>query len=283
MGSGESTLNMIEGMMTEAVLQRDGCPIHYWIGGAETRPLVVLTHGATMDHRMFDSQLEALSSEYRLLTWDVRGHGRSQPLGGRFDLRECADDLFALLGAVGAEKAIFIGHSMGGYITQFAYLNHPERFNAIIIIGSTNVTLPYSRWEMLLLKVSMPLIGLWPYGNFTQTVAHSTAVKPEVQQYALEAIRQIKRDDFMTIWKAFTLAIDDKGVPGHRIRVPLLITHGEHDKLGGGRIKTQAPFWAAQEPNARYEIIPNAGHNANQDNPAYFNKVLLEFLRQRER
>lgn len=266
--------------MTEAVLQRDGGPIHYWVGGLENRPLVVFTHGATMDHRMFDAQVAALLPEYRVLTWDVRGHGKSQPLGSGFDLRACADDLFALMDAVGVEKAVLVGHSMGGYITQYAYLKHPERVLAVGIIGAINVTLPYSRWEILMLKASMPMIGLWPYGNFTQAVAKSTATKPDVQRYALEAIRQIKRDDFLTIWKAFTLAIDDTGIPGHHIRVPLLITHGEHDKLGGGRIKTQAPQWAAQEPDARYQVIPDAGHNANQDNPAYFNKELLEFLQQ---
>jgi pimeloyl-ACP methyl ester carboxylesterase len=67
-------------------LKRQGCPVHYWIGGRVDRPLVVLMHGATMDNRMFNPQVEALLPEYRVLVWDARGHRESQPIGASFSL-----------------------------------------------------------------------------------------------------------------------------------------------------------------------------------------------------
>src|SRR5690606_27347453 len=81
--------------LSERTLLRSGSTIHYWVGGPEGRPLVTLTHGATMDHRMFDAQIPALADSYRVLICDVRGHGRSQPLGINFSIAAAAEDLLA--------------------------------------------------------------------------------------------------------------------------------------------------------------------------------------------
>ncbi|HEX6384941.1 MAG TPA: alpha/beta hydrolase [Anaerolineae bacterium] len=263
--------------MTHATLDRPGCTVHYWLAGQEDRPLVVFSHGATMDHTMFDPQVSALLPEYRVLTWDVRGHGQSRPLQEDFTLVDCADDLVAILDDVGVQQAVLAGQSMGGYINQYTYLRYPERVQAMIIIGATGIALPYSRWEILALKATLPLFGLWPYEHFKRTVAKNTAIKPDVQSYALETVNKLSRKEFLQIWKAVTLAVDEKGIPGHHIRVPLLLAHGEHDTTGV--IRRDAPKWAAHEPDVHYVVIPDAGHNANQDNPRFFNRVLLEFLR----
>lgn len=86
---------MIE--LSERTLLHSDSTIHYWIGGAQGRPLVTLTHGATMDHRMFDAQIPALAGKYRVLVWDVRGHGRSQPLGRDFSIAAAVEDLLAVV------------------------------------------------------------------------------------------------------------------------------------------------------------------------------------------
>ncbi len=59
--------------------------------------------------------------------------------------------------------------------------------------------------------------------------------------------------------------------------MPFLLTHGGHD--GTGSIRKQAPTWAAYEPDVKYVVIPDAGHNANQDNPEFFNRALREFMK----
>lgn len=265
--------------ITAHTLERPGCTIHYWLSGSPDRPLVALTHGATMDHRMFDEQVRALTPDYRVLTWDVRGHGASQPMTGAFSLELCAEDLIAILDVVGAEKVVLGGQSMGGMIAQHVYFRQPERVMAMLMIDTTSIALPYKKWEVLTLKATMPLVNLWPYRHFTETVARGVSIKPQVQQYALEAINQMTKENFLTIWKAVTLAVDEQGLPGHHIRVPLLLVHGDHDTLGS--IRKQAPTWAASEPDVRYQVIPDAGHNANQDNPAFFNQLLLTFLREK--
>ncbi|MEO1295757.1 MAG: alpha/beta hydrolase, partial [Cyanobacteria bacterium J06636_16] len=75
--------------LTQYVLIRDGCHLHYWLGGPSQQPLIIFMHGATMDHRMFNAQVEALIPHYRVLVWDARDHGQSKPIGSGFSLPIC--------------------------------------------------------------------------------------------------------------------------------------------------------------------------------------------------
>lgn len=265
-------------LLTPYVLERAGCPIHYWVGGPPQRPLVVLMHGATMDHRMFNAQVEALIPDHRVLVWDARGHGRSRPIGDGFSLEQCARDMVAILDALEVETAVVGGQSLGGYIAQHVYMLAPARVRAMVVIGATPLAKAYGRLEIWALKATMPLFRLWPYEHFARTVATQTAQTQPVRDYALAAVQQIDREDFLTIWKAVTLAIDTQGKPDFTIKVPLLLLHGDHDRTG--TIRRDMPSWAETEPNATYAVIPDAGHNANQDNPVFTNRVLLDFLRQ---
>ena len=256
--------------------QRAGCPLHYWVGGAPERPWLVFMHGATMDHRMFNAQVQALAPDYRVLAWDARGHGQSQPMGAGFSLERCAEDMLAILDAQGVDQAILCGQSLGGYIAQHIYRLAPERVQALIMIGTTPIAKAYSRWEVWALQASLPLFRLWPYGHFTQTIARTHGRRPEVQAYMLQAARQIPRDDFVAIWQAVTVAVDEKGDPALRFDVPLLLLHGDRDRAG--TIRRDMPLWAGQEQHAVYQVIPDAAHNANQDNPEFTNQAILAFL-----
>ena len=71
-------------------------------------------------------------------------------------------------------------------------------------------------------------------------------------------------------------AISTEGISGFAIDVPLLLVHGNQDNTGS--IQRQMPEWAEDHPNATYHVIPDAGHNANQDNAAYFNNLMDEWL-----
>ena len=230
--------------------------------------MVVFLHGGGMDHRMFDAQVTALADDYQTLVWDMRAHGQSQPMDGDFVVEDCADDLIAILDDLGVEQAVLVGQSLGGYVVQYVYLRYPARVRAMCIIGSSDIAMAYPRWEIWALKAMVPLLRWWSYGHFTRLVARNAATKPDTQAYALAAIQQLDREDFLTVWQGVALAIDETGIPDHRIGVPLLLTHGDHDQAGS--VQKYAAGWAAKEPDSKYVVIPDAGHNANQDNPAFF-------------
>lgn len=259
------------------VLERKGCKLHYWIGGSGSKkPLLVMSHGATMDHRMFNAQVEKLHSDYRLMVWDVRGHGLSMPLEGSFELPDCAEDLHAILQKEEASEVVLIGQSMGGYISQYYYLNYPERVKAMVIIGATSIAFSYPKWQIIALKASLPVFSIWPHRHFTETVAKSTALKDDVRNYARKVLGDLDPRIFHTIWKAVTVSINEQGIPDFKINVPFLLTHGDRDNAGV--IRKHAPSWAAAEKDVRYVIIPDASHNANQDNPEFFNEALINYL-----
>lgn len=264
----------------EKTLRRSGSTIHYWLTGPEDGWLVTFTPGASMDHRMFDEQVPVVASAgYRVLTWDVRGHGLSKPIGEDFSVPAVVEDLLALMDLCGHEKAVFVGQSFGGYVAQEALFRYPERVAALALIGCTNITVLPSRLEYWALKLSPLMFRLWPWDNLRKQVAKSTALKPEVQRYAYEVTGMLSKEEFVTVWEAVAGALHEE--PGYRIERPLLLTHGERDRTG--IVAKTAPEWAAREPDCRYEVIPRASHNANQDNPAFFNRLLLDFLEQRAR
>lgn len=261
-------------MANAQVLQRNGCPLHYWVSGKEGAPLIVLTHGATLDHRMFDAQLAVLEPHYRVLTWDMRGHGLSQPMGEAFTVPGAVEDLLAILAEIQADKAIFVGQSTGGYVVQELVFQHPDRVTALVMIDCTCITFKMSPVERLTLASTPYLFPLYPYDLLKKQTAQGSSIKPEVQAYIAEAIGSISKRDFITIWTGVANCLHDE--PGYSIQQPLLLVQGDHDKLGN--IAKIMPLWAARDPQSQFVLIPDAGHCSNQDNPAFFNQMLLDFL-----
>lgn len=262
---------------SEHVIARAGSQLHFWLAGKSDGPLIVLNHGASMDHRMFDRQLGPLvDAGYRVLTWDIRGHGRSQPIGRvPIGVTDMTEDLLAILDHLDVSGPICIaGQSLGGYIAQDLVYRKPDRVAAVVIVGATCLTLPIPWWERLALRSSPWWFVPWPWQHLKRTVATTTALRPEIRSYAEDAVGAMSKQDFIRIWRGVARAMRPE--PGYRIEVPLLLTHGDQDRTGN--IARIAPAWAQRDPQCRYEVIPNASHNANQDNPGVFNRILLEFL-----
>jgi pimeloyl-ACP methyl ester carboxylesterase len=230
-----------------------------------------------MDHRMFEAQVNVVAQEYRVLMWDVRGHGQSQPIGEDFSIRNVVKELLALLDQLGYKKATFVGHSMGGYVSQELLFLYPNRVTALVTIDSTCITLKHPKIIALGMRLSPLALSLYPYSAFKWQAARDITVTSEVRAYIYEVLSRLSKKEFVTIWSAVMNSLHYE--PNYRITHPLLVTHGEYDNLGFGVMRQQAEAWVVRDPNSRYVVIPVAGHNANQENPIFFNTLLREFLR----
>ena len=112
----------------------NGITVSYTDSGGDG-PVVVLSHGYLMDSSMFEPQVAALAPEYRVITWDERGHGGTRATGP-FSYWDSASDLLALLDHLGIGQAVLGGMSQGGFISLRAALKAPERVRGLILIDS---------------------------------------------------------------------------------------------------------------------------------------------------
>jgi 3-oxoadipate enol-lactonase len=102
------------------------------------RPWLVFAHSLASDHTMWQPQLAAFAGDFALLAYDHRGHGASSVPSGPYPLETLADDLAALLVALGIARCHFVGLSLGGMVGQMAALRHPARFASLTLADTTS-------------------------------------------------------------------------------------------------------------------------------------------------
>jgi 3-oxoadipate enol-lactonase len=268
--------------MTEnQVVTRLGTNLHYWTTGDKDKPLVALAHGATMDHRTFDVQLSVLvEAGYRTLTWDLRGHGKSVPLGEQINITILADDLKAIVDMLAASRVTLVGHSFGGFVMQEFTHRYPDRVSALAVIGCTNLAKKSSPFLRMLYRMFPKILSHMSLETFRKRTLTDLSISQTVREYAADAMEGISKEDFIAITMAGIAALwlDSGFGPDYVIPRPFLLTHGDQDQANGSVYPRLAPAWARREPNCVYKIIPDAGHTAHMDNPAAFNEILLDFL-----
>lgn len=251
--------------------------VHYWMTG-QGEHCIVFTHGATMDHTLFRFQIEYFAKQYLVITWDVRCHGLSRPFKG-FTLQQAAADLLSILDNENIEKAHLVGQSMGGYIIQIVAHDHPERVSSLIAVGSSPMQPSYySKLDTWLLSITPPLLRLYPYGSLIIAIAKQIATDETSRSYALEILESYSNTEIAKIMDAVYRGVQAYG-QDDILPVPLLIIFGEVDRMG--KVQTYCRQWAEREKRP-LQIIANASHNANMDNPEVFNRVLDEFLQRVE-
>jgi 3-oxoadipate enol-lactonase len=263
----------MENELTELILEREGCPIHYWVGGPEGAPLVVFTHGAYIDHREWNATLPlVIAAGFRVMTWDVRGHGHSRP--GVLKLTTALDDMLALLDVLKVKQATFVGHSMGGNIDQELVFRHPKRVKALVMLDCTWNFQKLTSLEAFTVKIGVPMIGWYSYKTLVNQMANTVAAKPADRAYLREAFSILSKKEFVQVMAETTLCLHYE--PNYHIPKPMLLMVGDRDNTGN--IRKVAPIWAKHEQRCTYVVIPNALHGANLDNPEFFHKTLLDFL-----
>jgi pimeloyl-ACP methyl ester carboxylesterase len=112
----------------------DTVRLHYEEQGAG-QP-VLLLHGYPLDHTIWRAQMAALSDSFRVVAPDLRGHGQSPAPAGEYAMETLAADVAALLDRLGIAQAVWVGHSMGGYVALAALRTMPERVAGVVLCAS---------------------------------------------------------------------------------------------------------------------------------------------------
>ena len=245
-------------------LDRNGVAIHYEDRG--TGPPVLLSHGFAATGRMWDAQVAALCDRYRLIRWDMRGHGDSDAPSdaGRYSHALAVGDMAAVLDACGVERAVLVGLSLGGFLSLLFHVRWPARVRALVLLDTGpgyRSAAARADWNRYAEQQAQMLESQGPAG-----LRHSSEVRAEWHR-TLAGLPLAARGMLMQTDAA---AIDS--LPS--IAVPTLLVAGADDTdfLPG------MAYMAAKIPGARHEIVASAGHGVNVDQPGRVNALLETFL-----
>ncbi len=260
--------------MSKVYLKNRIGKIYYEVFGPENAPAIIFSHGVNMNHETFRAQVEDLKENYRVIIWDMPYHGKSEPIDNRLSFAESAADFIRdILNHLGVEKAVLAGLSLGSYVTQIAAHKYPERTQATIHIGGGPLHPPISP----IIKLANPLIGLfiklYPSRSIFKAFASHRTLKEETQSY-MERVAAENGKKVMAHLTQEMLREMTRGLPEHTSE-PKLLCHGDHET---SFVQKQMKRWHNEDPTTRLEVINDAHHIANQDNPEGTNNVIRDFL-----
>ena len=259
----------------------NGINIHYTMEGPEKAPVVTLSHSLATNLSMWNPQMEALASQYRVLRYDTRGHGGTDAPEGPYSFEQLAEDVVGLLGALGISKTYFMGLSMGGMIGQILAIRHPELLIGLILCDTSSHVPDDARpvWGERIQAVQAegmegqvePTLERWFTGPFRKS--RSAELDP-----VREMIRRTKPAGYIGCGYAIrSLDLTDQI---SRITTPTLIIVGEEDP---GTPVTAAQAIHAQIEGSELVIVESAAHLSNMEQPEAFNQAVLAFLAKQER
>ena len=256
--------------------------LHYEDFGRQTATPVVLIHGFPFSHEMWQPQIELLKSKYRVIAYDVRGHGNSEVGDGQYLIEFFVDDLIALLDHLKIEKTILCGLSMGGYTALRAVERNPERFHALILCDtSSEADTNETKLRRAATIRAVKRDGVKAFAEtFVKAVfaPESLENRADIVRFIRDAIGSTSPIGICGTLLALAGRTETtSSLPS--IKLPTLILVGELDKLTPPAISR---MMQSKLPNSELHILPRAAHLSNLENPEEFNTHLLNFLNKLE-
>ena len=257
-------------------IEANGIGIYYELHGPDGADVLVLSNGILMGTASWGNQTPVLAQHYRVLLYDCRGMWQSDHPSGPYSMELHADDLAALLDALGIERAHIAGISYGGELSLAFALKYPARTRSLIVSSSVSQVDPLlkgfvgswiaaarARDPELLFQVTYPL-------NFSEAWIAANQAALDV---ARERYRALDMDAFLELLLAFSRLDLTAGL--HAITAPTLVMVGEEDLL---KPRRYAEIVAREIPGAELAVLPHAGHAVSWEQPGLFSTLLLGFV-----
>jgi len=247
-------------------LDRDGVAIHYEVHGEG--PALLLSHGYGASCRMWDGQIGALRDRFRVIVWDMRGHGQSDSPADAQAYSEAATvaDMQAILGACDVADAVIAGLSLGGYMSLAFHARHPAKTRALMLFDTGpgfRSDSARTAWNARACARADDLDarGFAALGGSDEVKMSRHRTPAGLARAARGMLTQ--RDDAV-IRSLATIA------------VPTLVLVGAND----ANFIAASDYMAVKIPGATKVVIADAGHAANLHQPAAFNRAIDAFLTQ---
>ena len=253
-------------------------PLHLRRYGAPGPTPLLLLHGLFGSSANWHSIARRLAQRRPVLVPDLRNHGDS-PHDPVMTYAAMADDLAALLEREAIERAVVVGHSMGGKAAMWLTLHHPERIEAIGVVDIAPLNYPSGFETLIDALLALPLPTLTSRADADRLLAHAIP-HAAIRGYVLQNLR---RDGEHWRWRL--------NLPGIAAALPAIraFPEGRHQQFSGPALflyGTRSDYVGARAlgairerfPLARLRAIANAGHWVYADQPDAFIGALEGFL-----
>jgi 3-oxoadipate enol-lactonase len=260
-----------------AIAYEDDLRIHYEVAGDADLPPLVLSNSLGTSLEMWEPQMPALASRFRVVRYDSRGHGASDAPPGPYAIEQLARDVLGLLDRLSIARAHFCGLSMGGCVGMWMGIHAPERLDRLVLANTGAKIGTADLWNARITaaekggmaSIASGVIARW----FPQRLREQPTPLIIRQRATLETTS-------MRGYVACCVAVRDmdfrRALP--RIHVPTLVIAGTEDQATP---PSGARFIAEQIPGSRYVELP-AGHLSNIQSARAFTDAVVKFLSGRE-
>lgn len=247
---------------------------------AGTGPAALLLHAGVSERHMWDAQWSWLPESHRTVRWDWRGYGTTPHVPGPFSY---AEDVRAVLDALGIERATLIGCSFGGAAAIQVAIQHPKRVERLVVVAPgipgyqwpdpPEVQQLFAEGQEAFSQEDIPralaiMEKVWLVGPLRDR----RLVDPVYLARAHELLRLADQSDNAAV------SLDDEWSAVGRlaeIAIPVLIIVGSDDVPS---LRTGSEFLAEVLPDARYALIADAAHLPSLEQPVVFNRILGQWL-----
>jgi 3-oxoadipate enol-lactonase len=255
-----------------------GCDVHHELSGPADGSVVVLSCSLGTDMSMWNPQATLLSERMRVLRYDLRGHGRSPVPNGPYSIADLGGDLLALLDRLGLARVSLAGVSIGGMTSIWTAAHAPERVARLIVCCSSAYLDPEGSYreraaavrEHGVESIADAALGRWFTDGFTR--AHPSVVQrmrdslvaTPAEGYAgcCEVLAEMDLCNELASVRAPTLVVSAREDPA---------TPPEHGRLSADGI-----------PGARFEVVEDAAHLANLQQPEVVGELIERHLTEQE-
>jgi 3-oxoadipate enol-lactonase len=259
------------------ILETNDIKTYYEIHGEGT-PLVLIP-GMGMCHKLWIPQIGPFSQHFKVITYDVRGHGESTGSNARYSVKLFAADLIALLDILNISQSHICGLSMGGLIAQQFAIDYPDKVHKLIIAGSFSNLVLRERIMAAYLKtvhhILFIFISMDSYARLHAKGLFRKEGQKDLRDFFLkERIDNISTKEFLKAMSATSHfnCLDRL----KEIKLPTLILTAERGKTE----RRQAEIMHREIADSRIEMIRDTFHVSNLEKPEEFNKLVIDFLLQ---
>jgi 3-oxoadipate enol-lactonase len=246
-----------------------GVDIHYEVAG--DGPAMVMIHANPFDHCLWLYQIAHFSTWFKVIAIDIRGYGRSDKVTEPYTLREMCDDVIGVMDKEGVGHAVLMGCSVGSGMSILLGLDNADRFDAVILVGGNSGVSNRFRGRIEGYTSDLPRYHVKHMHQLVTPAFPQTPLGDYLLNIFVEREPRLDGEAIACVFRAGNGTETTERLL--EMRPPTLVINGEHDHSLPAGLKT-----AALIPGAIHEVLPGTGHACCLEDPAGFDKLVIDFL-----